>query len=103
MALTTRKDATTPATTHLYVALELSKDTWKLGFTTSRAGKIRIRTFLRVTTAGSWPRWKRRSATSASATTSASSVATRQVATASGSTVSLKRTGSEPGRGSGER
>lgn len=32
-----------PKTTTLYVALELSKDTWKLGFTTSRTKKARIR------------------------------------------------------------
>jgi transposase len=40
MARTTRKNPTTPT---LYVALELSKATWKLGFTTSRAQKARIR------------------------------------------------------------
>lgn len=41
MALTTRSaDPTTPA---LYVALELSKDTWKLGITTSRTQRARFR------------------------------------------------------------
>ena len=41
MALTTRSiDPTTPS---LYVALELSKDTWKLGITTSRTQRARIR------------------------------------------------------------
>ena len=40
MALATQSETTTPS---LFLALELSKDTWKLGFTTSRAGKVRIR------------------------------------------------------------
>ena len=41
MALTTRPiDPTTPS---LYVALELSKDTWKLGITPSRTQRARIR------------------------------------------------------------
>ena len=38
MALTTRTDATT-SSLNLYVALELSKDTWKLGFTTRTPGQ----------------------------------------------------------------
>ena len=43
MALTTRSaDPTTPPPA-LYVALELSKNTWKLGITTSRAQRARIR------------------------------------------------------------
>jgi len=42
MAQTAHKDTTTPDRA-LYVALELSKDTWKLGFTTSRTRKARIR------------------------------------------------------------
>ena len=41
MALATHSESTTLPS--LYLALELSKDTWKLGFTTSRAGKVRIR------------------------------------------------------------
>ena len=40
MARTAQKDPITPT---LYVALELSKNTWKLGFTTSRTQKARIR------------------------------------------------------------
>ena len=40
MALATQSETTTPS---LYLALELSKNTWKLGFATSRAGKVRIR------------------------------------------------------------
>jgi len=40
MALATQSETTTPS---LFLALELSKDTWKLGFTTSRVGKVRIR------------------------------------------------------------
>jgi len=43
MARTAQTDATTLARPTLYVALELSKDTWKLGFTTSRIQKARIR------------------------------------------------------------
>ena len=42
MARTAQTETTTPATA-LYVALELSKDSWKLGFTTSRTQKARIR------------------------------------------------------------
>ena len=42
MTLATRSDTTTPARA-LYVALELSKNTWKLGFAVSRVGKTRIR------------------------------------------------------------
>ena len=42
MAQTAHKDTTTPDRP-LYVALELSKDTWKIGFTTSRTRKARIR------------------------------------------------------------
>lgn len=41
MTLTTR--SAEPTTPSLYVALELSKDTWKLAFTTSRAKRARIR------------------------------------------------------------
>lgn len=40
MARTAQTDDTTPT---LYVALELSKETWKLGFTTSRTQRARIR------------------------------------------------------------
>ena len=44
MAQTAQTDVTTPTPTPaLYVALELSKDSWKLGFTTSRTQKARIR------------------------------------------------------------
>ena len=49
MAQTAQTDVTTsppalhPPAPTLYVALELSKDTWKLGFTTSRTKKARIR------------------------------------------------------------
>ena len=43
MALTTRSADPTTSTTALYVALELSKDTWKLGITTSRTQRARIR------------------------------------------------------------
>ncbi len=43
MAQTAQTDTTTIANPALYVALELSKDTWKLGFTTSRTKKARIR------------------------------------------------------------
>ena len=46
MAQTAHRDVTTPIpvpTPALYVALELSRDSWKLGFTTSRAQKARIR------------------------------------------------------------
>ena len=42
MARTAQTDPTTIAHPTLYVALELSKDTWKLGFTTSRTRKARI-------------------------------------------------------------
>ena len=42
MARTAQTETTTQASA-LYVALELSKDTWKLGFTTSRTQKARIR------------------------------------------------------------
>ncbi len=42
MAQTAHTDITTP-TRALYVALELSRDSWKLGFTTSRTQKARIR------------------------------------------------------------
>ena len=40
MARTAHEDPITPT---LYVALELSKTTWKLGFTTSRTQKARVR------------------------------------------------------------
>ena len=43
MARTAQHEVTTAPTPTLYVALELSKDTWKLGITTSRAQKARIR------------------------------------------------------------
>lgn len=43
MARTTQTDPTTPPRPVLYVAMELSKNTWKLGFTTSRIKKARIR------------------------------------------------------------
>ncbi len=43
MARTAQMDLTSIAHPTLYVALELSKDTWKLGFTTSRTKKARIR------------------------------------------------------------
>lgn len=43
MARTAQTDTTTDARPTLYVALELSKNTWKLGFTTSRTKKARIR------------------------------------------------------------
>jgi len=43
MAQTARSESTTIAPATLYVALELSKDTWKLGLTTSRTKKARIR------------------------------------------------------------
>lgn len=43
MARTARQDVTTEVRPTLYVALELSKDTWKLAFTTSRVAKARIR------------------------------------------------------------
>jgi transposase len=43
MARTARPDVTTEVGPTLYVALELSKDTWKLAFTTSRVAKARIR------------------------------------------------------------
>ena len=43
MARTAHADITTPPTPTLLVALELSKTTWKLGFTTSRLNKARIR------------------------------------------------------------
>lgn len=43
MALTTRCTEPTTSTPALYVALELSKDTWKLGITTSRTQRARIR------------------------------------------------------------
>lgn len=43
MARTAQTETTTYAGPTLYVALELSKDTWKLGFTTSRTQKARIR------------------------------------------------------------
>lgn len=44
MARTAQTDVTTPTSRRvLYVALELSKKTWKLGFTTSRTQKARIR------------------------------------------------------------
>mgnify|MGYP004197605785 CR=1 FL=1 len=40
MALATQSETTTPS---LYLALELSKNTWKLGFAISRVGRVRIR------------------------------------------------------------
>jgi len=43
MARTARNDDITELRPKLYVALELSKDTWKLAFTTSRVTKPRIR------------------------------------------------------------
>ena len=43
MARTTHDDTTTSPGARLYVALELSLNTWKLALTTSRIGKIRIR------------------------------------------------------------
>lgn len=44
MAQTAPVDVTTPTPSRaLYVALELSRDSWKLGFTTSRTQKARIR------------------------------------------------------------
>jgi len=43
MAQTVQTESTTAASGTLYVALELSKDTWKLGLTTSRIKKARIR------------------------------------------------------------
>ncbi len=44
MARTTQTDVTTPVSAPaLYVALELSKTTWKLGFTTSRTQRARVR------------------------------------------------------------
>lgn len=43
MARTAQHETTTAPTPTLYVALELSKDTWKLGITTNRAQKARIR------------------------------------------------------------
>jgi transposase len=44
MARTAHTDITTPSPLPaLYVALELSKNTWKLGFTTSRTQRARIR------------------------------------------------------------
>ena len=43
MARTTHDDATISACPRLYVALELSLNTWKLALTTSRTGKARIR------------------------------------------------------------
>jgi len=43
MAQTAQTESTIPASATLYVALELSKDTWKLGLTTSRIQKARIR------------------------------------------------------------
>lgn len=43
MARTAPTETTTIAAPTLYVSLELSKDTWKLGFTTSRTKKARIR------------------------------------------------------------
>jgi len=43
MAQTTQRESTTAASGRLFVALELSKETWKLGFTTSRTKKARIR------------------------------------------------------------
>jgi len=43
MARTAHDDSITEPGRKLYVALELSKDTWKLAFTTSRVAKPRIR------------------------------------------------------------
>lgn len=45
MARTTRMNdvTTSTSTAALYVALELSKKTWKLGFTTSRAQRVRLK------------------------------------------------------------
>lgn len=43
MARTAQQDSITELCPTLYVALELSKDTWKLGFTTSRTKKAQIR------------------------------------------------------------
>lgn len=43
MAQTALTDGTSVCETSLFVALELSKNTWKLGFTTSRTQKARIR------------------------------------------------------------
>jgi len=43
MAQTAQTDPTSTACPTLFVALELSKETWKLGFTTSRTKKARIR------------------------------------------------------------
>lgn len=43
MARTAQTESTTPSNTRaLYVALELSKNTWKLGFAVDRVGKVRI-------------------------------------------------------------
>lgn len=42
-ALTAETTTPTTAPTALYVALELSKDTWKLGFATGRAERARVR------------------------------------------------------------
>ena len=43
MAQTAQTESTTTTAPTLFVALELSKNTWKLGFTTSRTKKARIR------------------------------------------------------------